>query len=175
MLSTRSAVAALSLLAVVGVGVAGADARAAEVNVYSARHYDVDKALYENFTAATGIKINLIEAKEDELIERIRNEGVNSPADMLVTVDAGRLWRAQEAGVLQPIRSAAVEAAIPAHLREPDGYWFGLSKRARVLVYNVETVKPQELSTYEDLADPKWRGRLLIRSSTSVYNQSLAG
>lgn len=170
-MSRNRVAAVLSLLSAMAAG----GALAAEVNVYSARHYDTDKALYDNFTAATGIRINLIEGKEEELIERMRNEGANSPADMLVTVDAGRLWRAQEAGVLQPLRNAVVEAAIPAHLREPEGYWFGLSKRARVLVYNTAAVKPSELSTYEDLADPKWKGRLLIRSSTSVYNQSLAG
>lgn len=172
MRSTRAAAVSL-LSALAALGAAGA--QAAEVNVYSSRHYDTDKALYENFTAATGIKINLIEGKEDELIERIRNEGVNSPADMLVTVDAGRLYRAQQAGVLQPVKTDALLAAAPEHLREPDGYWYGLSKRARVLVYNKETVKPEELSTYEALTDPKWKGRVLIRSSTSVYNQSLAG
>lgn len=153
----------------------GLTVAAEEVNVYSSRHYDVDKGLYETFTRETGIAVNIIEGTEDELLERIRNEGVNTPADVLMTVDAGRLWRAQNAGVLQPIRSATLEAAIPAHLREPDGHWFGLTKRARVLVFNKTMVKPGELSTYEDLADPKWKGRLLVRSSTNVYNQSLVG
>lgn len=148
---------------------------AAEVNIYSARHYDTDQTLYDAFTRSTGIKINLIEGREDELIERIRNEGANSPADVFVTVDAGRLWRAQEVGILQPTRSEILEKAIPAHLREPSGLWFGISKRARVFVYNKDAVKPTELSTYEALADPVWKGRVLIRSSTSVYNQSLAG
>jgi iron(III) transport system substrate-binding protein len=152
-----------------------AGASAAEVNVYSSRHYDTDKALYENFTAATGIKVNLIEGKEDELIERMRNEGGNSPADMLITVDAGRLHRAQQAGVLQPVATEILTKAVPAHLREPEGYWYGLSKRARILVYNIAAVKPEELSSYEGLTDPKWKGRVLIRSSTNVYNQSLAG
>lgn len=152
-------------------GVAGA----AEVNVYSSRHYDTDKALYDNFTKQTGIKVNLIEGSDDQLIERIRTEGTNSPADVLITVDAGRLWRAQEAGVLQPTRSEILEKAIPAHLREPDGHWFGLSKRARILIYNKSAVKPGDLSTYEALADAAWKGRVLVRSSTSVYNQSLVG
>ncbi|MBI1206053.1 MAG: extracellular solute-binding protein [Azospirillum sp.] len=169
---------AMVLLAVAvstGLPAAAIAETAGEVNVYSARHYDVDRALYSNFTAETGIRVNLIEGKEDELIERIRNEGNNSPADLLITVDAGRLYRAQDAGLLQPIRSEVLEREIPPHLREPEGYWFGLSKRARVLIYDKAAVKPSELSTYEDLADPKWRGRLLVRSSTSVYNQSLVG
>lgn len=166
------AAAAASLLAALG---AAAAANAAEVNVYSARHYDTDKALYENFTAATGIKINLIEGKEDELIERIRNEGVNSPADIFVTVDAGRLWRAQEAGILQPVKTDVLTKAVPEHLREPSGLWYGLSKRARVFVYNTATVKPADLSSYEALTGPEWKGRILIRSSTNVYNQSLTG
>ncbi|UEM04195.1 Fe(3+) ABC transporter substrate-binding protein [Skermanella rosea] len=150
-------------------------AQAAEVNVYSSRHYDTDKALYTNFTQQTGIKVNIIEGKDDELIERIRTESGNSPADILITVDAGRLWRAQNADILQPTKSQVLEQAVPAHLREPSGLWFGLTKRARVIIYNKAAVKPADLSTYEDLADPKWKGRLLIRSSTNVYNQSLAG
>lgn len=166
------------LLAVIaGVGLFGgvAAATAAEVNVYSARHYDTDLTLYETFTEQTGITVNLIEGKDDELVERMRNEGANSPADILITVDAGRLWRAQEAGVLQPVRSEALEAAVPEYLREPEGHWFGLAKRARVLVYAKDRVDPSELSTYEDLADPKWKGRILVRSSSNVYNQSLVG
>ncbi len=166
---TLAATFGATLLATAGI------ANAAEVNVYSSRHYDVDKALYETFTKQTGIKVNVIEGKEDELIERMKTEGANSPADVLVTVDAGRLWRAQDAGLLQPVRSQTLESAIPAHLREPEGYWFGVSKRARILVYNKATVKPEELQTYEMLADPKWKGRVLVRSSTSVYNQSLVG
>ncbi|UEM20325.1 Fe(3+) ABC transporter substrate-binding protein [Skermanella mucosa] len=150
-------------------------AQAAEVNVYSSRHYDTDKALYTNFTQQTGIKVNIIEGKDDELIERIRTESGNSPADILITVDAGRLWRAQNADILQPTKSQVLEQAVPAHLREPSGLWFGLTKRARVIIYNKAAVKPSDLSTYEDLADPKWKDRLLIRSSTNVYNQSLAG
>lgn len=168
---TRSLFAAVFGAAILAAGVASA----AEVNLYSARHYDTDKALYENFTKQTGIKVNVIEGKEEELIERMRNEGSNSPADLLITVDAGRLWRAQEAGVLQPTKSAVLEKAIPAHLREPEGHWFGISKRARVLIYNKAAVKPSELGSYEDLADPKWKGRVLVRSSTNVYNQSLVG
>lgn len=161
--------------ALAGIGLMGGVASAAEVNVYSARHYDTDLQLYETFTRETGIKVNLIEGKDDELVERMRNEGRNSPADVLITVDAGRLWRAQDANVLQPVRSEILESKVPEHLREPEGYWFGLAKRARVFIYAKDRVQPSELSTYEDLADPKWKGRVLIRSSSNVYNQSLAG
>jgi len=146
-----------------------------EVNIYSSRHYDADKLLYAAFEKETGIQVNVIEGKDDELIERLKAEGRNSPADVLLAVDAGRMWRAQNADVLQPVKSAVLEKAVPAAYREKDGYWFGLSARARVIVYNKDTVKPAELSTYEDLADPKWKGRLLVRSSTNVYNQSLTG
>ncbi|QDO99157.1 Fe(3+) ABC transporter substrate-binding protein [Ferrovibrio terrae] len=145
------------------------------LNLYSSRHYDTDEALYDNFTKATGIKINRIEAGEDQLLQRMRAEGDKSPADVLITVDAGRLWRAQQNGLLQPLKNAYLEKAIPAHLREAEGHWFGFSKRARVFVVNKDKVKPGDLARYEDLADPKWKGRLLIRSSTNVYMQSLAG
>lgn len=145
------------------------------VNLYSARHYDTDRALYDEFTQQTGIEVNLVEAKGDELLERVKSEGENSPADVYVTVDAGNLWRAQEAGILQPVESEILESRIPEYLRDPEGHWFGLSKRARVIIYNKENVDPSELSTYEDLADPKWDGRIAIRSSSNVYNQSLVG
>jgi len=158
-----------------GVFALAAPAGAAEINVYSARHYDTDNALYEGFTAKTGIKVNLLEANADTLIERIRQEGTNSPADVLITVDAGRLWRAREAGLLQPVRSSVLEAAIPAYLRDPEGYWFGLSTRARVLVYAKDRVAPGDLSSYEALAEDKWKGRVVVRSSTHIYNQSLTG
>ena len=145
------------------------------VNLYSARHYDTDNALYESFSKKTGIKVNLVEAKAEELIERIKSEGANSPADLIVTVDAGNLWRAKEAGILQPIASQVLTGAIPANLRDPDNQWFGLSKRARVIMYNKDKVKPSDLSTYEALSDAQWKSRILVRSSGSVYNQSLVG
>jgi iron(III) transport system substrate-binding protein len=157
----------------IGLGAAGAQAR--EVNLYSARHYDTDVALYDRFTEETGIEVNLIEGNEDELIERIKAEGRNSPADVLITVDAGRLWRADQASILQPVSSKVLDERIPANLRHPDGKWFGLSQRLRAIVYAKERVDPSEIKTYEDLADPKWRGRLCIRSSGNVYNQSLVG
>ena len=149
-----------------------ADAAAA-VNVYSARHYDTDLALYERFTAQTGIDVNLIEGGSDALIERIRNEGEFSPADLLITVDAGRLWRAHQQGIFQPLESALLEERIPAYLREPNGHWFGLSKRARVVVYNKAAGLPTEFSRYEDLADERARGKVCMRSSGNIYNLSL--
>ncbi len=145
------------------------------LNLYSARHYDTDNALYKSFEAKTGARVRLIEAEADKLIERIKSEGANSPADVLITVDAGRLWRAQEAGILQPADSRLLRIAVPENLREPGGHWFGFSKRARVIMYNKDKVNPSELSTYEDLATGKWKGRVISRSSSSVYNQSLTG
>lgn len=143
------------------------------VNVYSARHYESDAELYQGFTDATGIEVNVIEAEADELLERIRSEGENSPADVIITVDAGRLWRAEEAGLLEPIDSEVLTATIPENLRHPEGLWFGLAKRARVIVFDKNEVDPSELSSYQDLADPRWQGRICIRSSGNVYNQSL--
>ncbi|MDA0269185.1 MAG: Fe(3+) ABC transporter substrate-binding protein [Cyanobacteria bacterium] len=145
------------------------------VNVYSARHYDTDEDLYERFSEQTGIEVNVIEGESDELLERIQAEGENSAADVVITVDAGRLWRAEEAGILQPVDSEILNERVPENLRQPDGLWFGLTKRARVLVYNVDTVDPSELSTYEALAEPEWKGRVCIRSSGNIYNQSLLG
>jgi iron(III) transport system substrate-binding protein len=150
-------------------------AQAKELNVYSSRHYQTDEALYAGFTKQTGIRINRIEAGEDPLIERIRSEGVRSPADVLITVDAGRLWRAEQLGLLQPVKSAQLEKRIPASFREPEGRWFGFSMRARVIAYNKDKVKPGEVSTYEALADPKWKSRVCMRSSTNIYNLSLMG
>jgi iron(III) transport system substrate-binding protein len=153
-----------------------APALAEEVlNLYSSRHYQTDEALYSNFTKATGIKINRIEAGEDALIERLRSEGERSPADVLVTVDAGRLWRAEQLGLFQPVKSALLESRIPENFREPGGRWFGVSLRARLIAYSKSKVRPGEIRTYEELADPKWNGRVCMRSSTNVYNLSLMG
>ncbi len=148
-------------------------ASAGELNLYSSRHYDTDVALYNNFTEATGIKINLIEAGADELIERIKSEGEASPADLLITVDAGRLWRAEQAGIFQPIDSPVLKERLPEHMRHPDGLWVGLSKRARVIVYNAEAGLPEPLSDYSDLANPSHKGKVCIRSSSNIYNMSL--
>ncbi|MEO8132832.1 MAG: Fe(3+) ABC transporter substrate-binding protein [Betaproteobacteria bacterium] len=145
------------------------------LNLYSARHYQTDEALYDNFTKATGIKINRIDGGEDALMERIRNEGPNSPADVFITVDVGRLWRAEQMGLFAPVQSKVLESRIPASYRDPAGHWFGFSTRARVIAYNKAKVKPAELTSYEDLADPRWKGRLCTRSASHVYNLSLMG
>ncbi|MGB5897894.1 MAG: Fe(3+) ABC transporter substrate-binding protein [Geitlerinemataceae cyanobacterium] len=145
------------------------------VNLYSARHYDTDNDIYQSFTDSTGIRVNLVEAEADQLIERIKSEGVNSPADILMTVDAGRLWRAQEEGLFERVSSPVLTRAIPESLRQPEGLWFGLSKRARPIMYSKERVNPSDLSTYEDLVNSQWRRKILIRSSSNIYNQSLVG
>lgn len=150
-----------------------APVQAAEVNLYSSRHYQSDEDLYKVFTKETGIVVNVIQAGGSDLIQRLQREGRNSPADVFLTEDAGVIGRAEAAGLLQAIKSPALEAAIPANLREPDGNWFGFTQRARVIMYHKDRVKPSDLSTYEDLADPKWKGKILIRSSGNAYNQSL--
>jgi iron(III) transport system substrate-binding protein len=145
---------------------------AGEVNVYSSRHYDTDAALFGDFTAQTGITVNLIEANADELIERITAEGANSPADVLITVDAGRLWRAVNAELAAPVASAVLAERIPAHLRHPENLWFSFSQRARVFFYDKARVT-EPPQTYEELADPKWKGMICMRSSTNIYSLSL--
>ncbi len=143
------------------------------LNLYTSRHYQTDEALYSNFTKLTGIKINRIEGEEDALLERLKNEGPNSPADVLITVDVARLWRAQQMNLLQPVKSALLETRIPSNLREPGGHWYGFSKRARVIAYNKQLVNPAEVQNYEDLAQPKMQGKVCTRSLSHVYNLSL--
>jgi len=143
------------------------------LNLYTARHYQTDDSLYHNFTRQTGIKINRIEAGEDVLIERIRQEGARSPADVLMTVDAGRLWRAEQAGLLQPTKSKLLEERVPAALRHPDGLWFAFSVRARPIFYAKGKIDPASLRNYEDLADPGLKGKVCVRSSSAMYNLSL--
>ena len=167
----RRAPLLLALLAA-GLGLA-AQAEAQELNLYSSRHYDTDEKLYGDFTAATGIKINRIEAEADELIERIKLEGANSPADILITVDAGRLWRAEEEGLFQPVDSAVLKERLPQDLRQPEGEWFGLSRRARIIFYDKATIDPKLVQTYEDLARPELQGKVCMRSSSNTYNLSL--
>jgi iron(III) transport system substrate-binding protein len=145
------------------------------LNLYTARHYQTDESLYANFTKQTGIKINRIEGQEDPLLERIKNEGANSPADVFITVDAGRLWRADQAGIFAPVKSKVLESRIPANFRDPEGHWFGFSARGRVIAYNKSTVKLGDIKDYEDLADPKWKGKVCTRSGGHVYNLSLIG
>jgi iron(III) transport system substrate-binding protein len=148
-------------------------ASADEVVVYSARNEHLIKPLFDRYTESTGVAIKFITDKEGPLLQRLKAEGARSPADMLITVDAGNLWFAAESGVLAEIDSPTLEANVPANLRDPQARWFGLSERARTIVYSTERVQPGELSTYEDLADSKWRGRLCLRTSKKVYNQSL--
>jgi iron(III) transport system substrate-binding protein len=145
-----------------------------EVNLYSSRHYDSDRVLYDAFTRETGIRVRLIEGDADQLIERIRNEGANSPADVFVTVDAARLARAAGAGILQPFRSPSVEARVPAGLRDAGGMWFAVSQRARVVMYDKQKGVPEGLTRYEDLAAPKFRDQVCVRSAAHPYNVSLA-
>lgn len=146
---------------------------AEEVVVYSARIEQLIKPMFDAFTKETGIKVKYVTDNEGALLARLEAEGKNTPADMLITADAGNLWAAAQAGLLQPVKSATLENNIPAHLRAPDNAWFGLSIRARTMIYNTKKVKPEELSTYEDLANPKWNKRLCLRTSKKVYNQSL--
>ena len=167
----RQAPAALAAALIALAALPGA-VQAAEVNVYSSRHYDSDDALYARFTEETGIRVNRIESKADELIARLEAEADNSPADVFITVDAGRMARAERAGLLQPFASKLVAARIPAHLRHPDGLWFGISLRARIIFHARDRV-PAPPQSYEELADPKWRGKVCIRSSSNIYNQSL--
>ncbi|MDQ2695041.1 MAG: Fe(3+) ABC transporter substrate-binding protein [Pseudomonadota bacterium] len=144
-----------------------------EVVVYSARQEHLIKPLFDAYSAETGAKINYITDSEGPLLARLQAEGAHTPADLLMTVDAGNLWQAASLGLLAPVESEVLEKNIPAHLRDPENRWFGLSIRARTLVYSTERVKPEDLATYEALGDPQWRGRLCLRTAKKVYNQSL--
>ena len=144
-----------------------------EIVVYTARKEHLVKPLFDAYTEKTGVNIKYITDKAAPLLARLQAEGENSPADMLITVDAGNLWQAAEKGVLAPVKSEILEQNIPTHLRDPEGRWFGLSVRARTIVYATDRVKKSELSSYENLADPVWKGRLCLRTSKKVYNQSL--
>ena len=146
---------------------------AGEVNLYSARKEALIKPLLDRFTEETDIQVNLVTGKADALLKRLQSEGKNSPADMLITTDAGRLHRAKTAGVTRSVSSQVLNDAVPAHYRDPQGHWYGLSLRARPILYVRGKVDPAELSTYEDLADPRWKQRICIRSSSNIYNQSL--
>ena len=145
-------------------------AQEAVLNLYSARHYSTDEALYNVFTKATGIRINRIEASDDQLLERLRSEGQNSPADVLLIVDAARLARAEEMGLLQPVKSKVLEERIPAQFRDPQGEWFAFSTRARVIVYNKAMANAADVATYASLADPKFKGKVCTRSGSHPYN-----
>lgn len=144
-----------------------------EVNVYTHRHYKADQELFAQFEKETGIKVNVVNAKADELMQKMTTEGELSPADVLITVDAGRLVRAKKKGLLQSATSEFLDKTIPTHLKDVDNNWFALTKRARVIVYNPEKVKLEDLSTYEALTEDQWKNKILIRSSGNIYNQSL--
>ena len=164
---------ALALAAVLVGSVSAPALGAGELNLYSSRHYDTDERLYSNFEKASGVKLKRIEGKADKLIERIRSEGANSPADILLTVDAGRLWRADQLGLFQPVNSATLNARIPQHLRHPNGHWFGFSQRARIIFYDKARVTPDQVATYQSLADPSLKGLVCTRSSGNIYMLSL--
>jgi len=163
----------LKLITLLFAVLAGTSAHAEEkvLNLYSARHYQTDEALYANFVKQTGIKINRIDAKEDELIERIKNEGAQSPADVFITVDAARLAKADELELFAPFKSKLIESRIPAHLRSAD--WVAFSTRARVMIYNKDSIKPDDVLNYEDLAGPRLKGQVCSRSGAHPYNLSL--
>ena len=158
----------------VAANLANAQNRPEVVNVYSGRHYNTDKTLYAEFTRRTGIKVNLLEGKDDELIQRLNSEGANSKADLLVLVDAARLYRAQQADLFRVIRSSELNREVPANLRDPGGRWYALTRRARPVMVNPALVNPALIRTYADLARPELRGKLCLRNRASVYSQSLA-
>lgn len=160
-------------LLIVGVSVLLSGLAHAELVVYSARNEQLIKPLFDAYTKETGVPVKFVTDKEGPLMQRLKAEDQNSPADLFITVDAGNLWQAANENLLSPVKSAVLEKNIPAHLRDPQNRWFGLSVRARTIFYNPQKVKPTQLSTYEDLADPKWKNRLCLRTSKKVYNQSL--
>lgn len=144
-----------------------------EVNVYTARHYEVDNDIYKKFTEDTGIKVNVVKGEAEELIERLKREGESTQADLFITVDGGVLANAKQNDILQPVTSDIIDKNVPKNLRDVDNNWIGLATRARIIAYSKDRVSPKELSTYEDLTSDKWKGKVLVRSSTSLYNQSL--
>ncbi len=178
--SLRRALGSMLLLLALGVLALVAGARPAQaqpgsqvVNVYSARHYGPMEQVLRRFTQATGIEVRLSQGSAQALVERLRAEGRQTPADVFMSIDAGMLWIAAEEGLLQPVDSALLRNSIPNSLRDPQDRWFGLTQRARVIVYNPNRVRPSELSTYAALGDPKWRGRLCLRPSSHIYTQAL--
>jgi iron(III) transport system substrate-binding protein len=168
----RRLVAALPLAAGLFLIPGCGDSGEPVVNVYSHRHYDTDEALFQRFTEMTGIEVRVVSASADELIARLEREGEASPADVLITVDAGRLHRAKERGLLRSVSSRELESAVPEGLRDPEGYWFGLTKRARIIAYARDRVNPDDVQTYGDLTDEQWVGRIVARSSENIYNVS---
>jgi iron(III) transport system substrate-binding protein len=170
--ASRAALAATSLLAAGAAWAAPAAAQGGEVIVYSARSHYGQEPAFEAFTRKTGIQVKIFGGNSSELFERLRAEGDKTPADVLVTVDAGNLWNAARAGLLSRVDSPELQANVPAHLRDPENQWFGLTMRARTIMYNTKKVRPEALSTYEALGDSKWKGRICLRTSSYIYNQS---
>jgi iron(III) transport system substrate-binding protein len=171
-IALQSRLAALAVLA--GLAVVGpAQAAGEPLVVYSARKYQLVEQLFQEYGRERGIEVKSVTDDGAPLIQRLTAEGANSPADVFISVDAGDLWRATQAGLLQPVKSPTLEAAIPAHLRDPEGHWFGLAVRARTIAYSTARVKPADLSTYAALGDARWKGKLCLRSGKAVYNQSL--
>lgn len=169
----RRQVLALPALAAAGALARPALAQERTLNLYSSRHYDTDRALYDGFTAETGMRIRLIEGDADQLIARIQSEGANTPADVLITVDGARLARASAANILAPTRSEILNGRVPASLRHPEGEWYGVSRRARVIMFDKTKGRPAGLDRYEDLAKPEFRGQILVRAAAHPYNTSL--
>lgn len=163
----------VSIAAIFAGAAVSSTALADAVNIYSARHYDSDEILYKAFTDETGIEVNVLEGDSDQLMERMQREGIASPADVMLTVDAGRLWRAEQDGLFQSVDSEVLSERLPESMRHPDNLWFGFSQRARVILYNRDNVDLSQIESYEDLADPRFEGQLCIRSSNNIYNQSL--
>ena len=155
------------------IGCDNSEKKIEEVNLYSQRHYKVDEKQYENFTKKTGIKVNVIKANADELIERLKNEGENSPADLFVSVDAGKLQKGANLGLFQKVSNRVIENNVSKDLLDKNGFWIPITYRARIIVYSNDRVKKEDLSTYEDLSNEKWKGRILVRSSSNAYNQAL--
>ena len=171
--TSRASVAGITLALSCSLAFTDTAAQQQVLNLYSSRHYQTDEALYANFEKASGIKVNRIEGPEDPLIERLKSEGDKSPADLLVTVDMGRLLKAQQLGLFQPIKSVLLEDKIPSELRAADGSWYGFSVRARPIFYAKGRVERSQLTDYESLADPKWKGKICVRSGNHPYNLSL--
>ena len=166
----------LKTMSFVLIGILAAESIFAnEVNLYTSRHYDTDDALYEDFTNETGIKVNIISGKGKALMQRIRSEGRNSLADIFITVDAANLWKLQKDNFFQSISSNKIQKSVPANLRGPNNEWVALAKRSRVIFYDSKKISKKQIRklSYEDLADPKWKGKIVIRSSNNIYNQSL--
>lgn len=167
-----SSIIPLIIAAIITV-IAGCTQDKNEVNVYSGRHYQTDEKLFKEFTDQTGIKVNLIKANSDQLLNRLEMEGERSPADVFIAADAGRLIIAKEKGLLKPVQSEKATSIVPSHFRDAENYWLGFTKRARVIIYPKDSISPSELDSYESLTDEKWQGRILIRSSQNHYNQTL--